>query len=282
MQRAADLSVNTYFVRLAEKVGVMNIANMAQRLGVTSLPMTGPDKVTPKDGTITLGVYDVSPIDMATAYATIAARGERCEPLPIVSVTRADGRPAPQMPQRCTRVLPPEVADTAAQILQGVVDHGTGTNAQLSDRPAAGKTGTTDSNAAVWFDGFTPDYAAVVVAADPRGAAYPLRNVLGISRMHGGDLPAKIWHDTLTVAEQGLPVRDFPIPGPIGLLSDQSTVPNVAGLDVQDAMSALEAAGLTVAPLPANSSGEVVTGTQPAAGAAVQDGQAITLQIQQP
>ena len=84
MVAATAGSVNTYFVQLEKKVGVPPVRDMAQRLGVRSPTLNGDDALV---GSLTLGSREVSPLDMATAYATIAAQGLRCYPKPVVSMT---------------------------------------------------------------------------------------------------------------------------------------------------------------------------------------------------
>jgi penicillin-binding protein 1A len=100
------------------------------------------------------------------------------------------------------------VAAAVTRILEANVRSGTGTAAALAGRPAAGKTGTTDSFADAWFAGFVPQLATVTWVGDPKKER-PLRNVHGIPGVTGGTLPAQIWHTYMTAALQGQPVEQF-------------------------------------------------------------------------
>ena len=109
-----------------------------------------------------------------------------------------------------------DTADTVTSVLRGVIDgpdpSRTGASASIG-RPAAGKTGTTESFGAAWFSGFTPQMAASVWVGDPRGNSYPLTDVTVNGRFYshvfGADLPASVWRTTMSGALQGLPALNF-------------------------------------------------------------------------
>jgi membrane peptidoglycan carboxypeptidase len=213
-------SVNTYYVQLEEKVGLENVKEMAIRLGIPAPRLTD---VGATSGSLTIGGYQVSPLDMATAYATLAAHGLHCPSYGAVSATGADGKPlALTPPAACEQVIPQSVADTVTSVLEGVITHGTGfPNASLYGRPAAGKTGTTDNYTAAWFVGYTPQLAAAVEAgniAGPKGN--PLTNVSAggryYSQVFGGDIPALAWSRTLTTALANQPWEPMPVPASAG------------------------------------------------------------------
>ena len=217
MNSATALSVNTYFIQLQEKIGVPAVVEMAIRLGVS------PDHL--KDipatkGDVTIGGEFVSPMDMATAYATIAAGGIRCEPRFATSIVDSSDQFVDVGTQpRCERVLAEGVANTASKVLEGVLINGTGRNAQIG-RPAAGKTGTNDGFSSAWFVGFTPQMAAAVAVGDPHGAfENPLVNVQADGRtwgrVFGGDLPAIIWGRSMKAAHASLPVQPLPQADPV-------------------------------------------------------------------
>jgi membrane peptidoglycan carboxypeptidase len=286
------MSVNTYFVQLEEKVGVPAVADMAVRLGMTSIPLTGPRRVGAREGSLTLGSREVSPLETAGAYATLAARGVRCTPTPLVSLDRGDGHGLVRTAPQCVRAVAPEVADAVTDTLRQVMTTGTGrANAALADRPSAGKTGTTQDNGAAWFVGYTPRAATAVWLGDPRGAAgHPLVGVLGRARMHGGDIPALIWHAVMAAEEKGKPPLAFAVPQPTALLAAQQQVPQVAGLDAALAARLLQDAGYRTAPAPVPASpapvpadagtgtaDAVVTATVPAAGTAAAPGSLVRL-----
>jgi penicillin-binding protein 1A len=152
----------------------------------------------------------VSPLDMASAYATLAAGGIYNEPTAIRRVV-VKGKPDDRWAthHRRTRVLSDGVASVVTRILEDNVRYGTGTGAALS-RPVAGKTGTTDKHADAWFVGYTPGVATAVWMGYTRGEI-PMENVHGIS-VSGGSFPAEIWRRFMDPALAGLPARDFPAP----------------------------------------------------------------------
>ena len=211
-------SVNTYYVQLEEKVGLQNVHDMALRLGI---PASRFDAKTfgPTSGSLTIGGYNMSPLDMATVYATLAARGLRCPSYGAVSATGPDGKPiALTPPAACQQVISQSVADTVTSVLEGVISHGTGyPNASLYGRPAAGKTGTTDNYVAAWFVGYTPQLAAAVEAGNIAAPnKKPLTNVSAGGRYYpqvfGGDIPALAWGRTMNTALANQPWATMPTP----------------------------------------------------------------------
>jgi membrane peptidoglycan carboxypeptidase len=211
-------SVNTYYIQLEEKVGVQSVADMAIRLGI---PASRLKDVGPNSGSLTIGAYVVSPLDMATAYATLAAGGMRCDPRGVLSATTPDGKPVQLTPPpACRRVISQTVANQVTSVLEGVITHGTGyPNASLYGRPAAGKTGTTDQHASAWFVGYTPQLSAAVEAGVIQGPfANPLKNIYAGGRYYGevfgGDIPALTWSQTLNAALANQPYA--PLPPPAG------------------------------------------------------------------
>ena len=199
IDQATAQSDNTVFVRLTLDLGDATIAKTAHLMGVTS-PLRSVD-------TIGLGVNPVSPLEMASAYATVAARGVYRQPYAVL-VTLSDGHiDRSWQPHASRQVIPAAVADEVTRVLQGVIGHGTGTAANPG-RPAAGKTGTTSALADAWFDGYTPDLAAAVWVGYPQ-ARVPMTHVHGI-RVFGGTFPAQIWRTFITAALKGQPQRGFP------------------------------------------------------------------------
>ncbi len=165
MYTGAAMSVNTYFVQLEMNTGMCRVTKMAKKLGVK---LGTPDRDivdyyqhTPS---FTLGSVEVSPLSMAEAYATFAARGIHCDPIIIETVTTRTKKKLEVPDGNCKRVMSKDVADGMNKLLAGVMTNGTGTRARTSDgRPQAGKTGTIDTNEAVWFAGYTPEVAGVAM-----------------------------------------------------------------------------------------------------------------------
>ena len=270
---ATDGSVNTAFVQLEEKVGVLPIAKTARAMGLgDSLPLSGPNAVTYKEGSLTLGARGFTPIQMAGAYATLAAHGLHCTPNAVAAVTLANGISLKVSPQ-CTQVLSTAVADTVTSLLAGVITSGTGTGAAVAGHTLAGKTGTTSNFGSAWFDGYTATTAMAVWMGDPRGVTYPLYNVAGVGAVYGGTLPAEMFKMAMTSILQGQP--DVPIAPPteIYLANASEVVPDVADLSVTNARALLQALGLVVTG-PING---VAGTTNPPAGTSVSRGDPVTL-----
>ena len=196
-------SVNTYFVWLAEQVGQDKVVEMAQRLGITF--RAEADARFARDnaanwGAFTLGVAATTPLDLANAYATVAAEGTYCAPVPVVSVTAPDGQRLPVGDPSCRQVLDPDVARAATDAARcpvgqqsafGQCNGGTATavNRILDGRPVAGKTGSSERAATETFVGFTPQVAVAGIAANPDdptdsvGSAVQARVIEAVARI---------------------------------------------------------------------------------------------------
>jgi penicillin-binding protein 1A len=193
------------YARLAIDVDPPAIADMARRLGVNQAHLSGGPA-------ITLGVDGVTPVEMASAYATFAAQGVYHTPHAVSSVSFASGAAPKVFPVKGKRVLQDGVAAEVTRILGENMVSGTGKGARMSDgRPEAGKTGTTDEYRDAWFCGFTPDLATCVWIGYPKGEIQ-LINVEGVSRVSGPTLPADIWHVFMDAALAGKPKTGFPDP----------------------------------------------------------------------
>ncbi|MDH4103767.1 MAG: penicillin-binding transpeptidase domain-containing protein, partial [Thermoleophilia bacterium] len=142
---------------------------------------------------IGLGSIAVSPLDLASGYATLAAGGVHAEPMAIRRVILADGREDTTarwgVPKR-RRAISEGTAAVVTRILEQNIQYGTGTRAAFG-RPAAGKTGTNEEHADAWFAGYTPDLATTVWLGFTKGEI-PMENVHGIA-VSGGTFPAEIW-----------------------------------------------------------------------------------------
>ncbi len=180
---------------------------MARKLGVRS-PLTVDGAVVPSIG---LGAMDVSPLDMASAYATLAAGGIYSEPMAIRKVILPDGEDKNAgwgKPKR-SRVISDGVAYTVTRILEENIDYGTGVGADYG-QPAAGKTGTTEEWSDAWFCGYTPRLGTTVWVGYPKGKI-PMESVHGIP-VTGGSFPAQIWRLFMSSAIGKLEPEEFPEP----------------------------------------------------------------------
>ena len=200
--KATELSVNAVYAQLVMDVGPDKVVSAAQRMGITS-PLDPYPSITL--GGLTIGV---SPLEMASAYGTLAAQGMAHRPFAVLRVVDRGGEVLKNEPVP-VRALEPEVANKATAVLERVVLNGTGRRAQGLGRPAAGKTGTTDDYRDSWFVGFTPQLSTSVWIGYPK-ARIPLLNIHGLPRVYGGSLPAEIWTRFMLVAHEGEPEIDFP------------------------------------------------------------------------
>jgi membrane peptidoglycan carboxypeptidase len=213
-------SVNTYWVQLEERVGAAAAVKMAQRLGLTWHTSIDTQLANPARantwGAFTLGVADTTPLEMAAAYATVAADGMFCKPLPVLSITRPDGHRLASARPQCTRAVSPAVARAAIDAMRCTTGYGgekgscggwsTAPDAYRTvGRPFAGKTGTTDSTRSAWFVGFTPQLVGAAFVADPDNPS----DVAGAGRDH---LPLNAVTLTIRDAMRGKPVRYFAPP----------------------------------------------------------------------
>lgn len=202
-------SDNTVYAQLTLDIGPKRVAEMAYRLGVRSPLTTKEGAYVPSLG---LGAIPVSPLDLASAYATIAAGGIYSKPMAIRKVVLGNGKTDTDagwgQPER-KRVISPGVAYTVTQILEQNMQSGTGTGAYFG-QPAAGKTGTTDNYADAWFCGYTPRLEATVWIGYPRGEV-PMLNVHGIA-VSGPTFPATIWRSFMLKAVGHRPPADFKEP----------------------------------------------------------------------
>jgi penicillin-binding protein 1A len=192
-------SVNTVFAQVIDEVGPGTVARVARRMGIRS-PLT---PVCP----LTLGTSAVSPLDMASGAATLAAGGIRCEPRSIRKVVSAEGKVLLLNRPRCRRVLPPEVAAAETAILEEVIRSGTGGAAAIG-RPVAGKTGTAQTFRDAWFVGYVPQLATAVWVGHAR-AEIPMPSVPGYGPGFGGVVAAPLWGAFMGEATRELPIQDF-------------------------------------------------------------------------
>jgi membrane peptidoglycan carboxypeptidase len=208
------LSINTYFVGLEEKTTQCAAADVASKFGLTR---GNGAKLGRDNPTFTLGTDEVTPLGMASAYSVFANHGVRCAPIAILAVTDRNGKGLSVPKASCTKVLDRKIADSVTSILSQVIDGPVSgrTGAPMSlGRDAAGKTGTINNSAAVWFVGFTPDLSAAVATYDPRGGyGHPMQNItIGghyYAQVFGRSIPGPIWKDAMRAALASTPRTNF-------------------------------------------------------------------------
>lgn len=190
-------SVNTATVRLALDVGLPKVVDAARSAGVASPLAPVPS--------LALGSYEVTPLELAYAYATLASGGTRYEPVPIYALLGADEEPLPVGAPRRTQELDPRAAFLVTYALEGVLERGTGRLARDRgiDFPAAGKTGTTDRHRDSWFVGYTPDVVCAVWVGYDSG---------GNTGLTGASGALKIWTRFMREIYPSSPPPAFPVP----------------------------------------------------------------------
>jgi penicillin-binding protein 1A len=178
------------------RVGPKVATEAANRYGILTPLKPVPSAV--------LGSNDVTAMDMASAYSTFANRGIRVPPVLVTRITRADGSVLFNHEHSQTKVLEAGIVDTLTSILEQAIQRGTGTRAKL-DRPAAGKTGTSNDNRDAWFAGYTPD----LVAASWVG--FDDFSPLGNSET-GGRAALPVWLEFMKGATAERPRAEFEMP----------------------------------------------------------------------
>ena len=231
-------SVNTVYAQLVTRVGPENVVKLAKDLGIRS-----PLNAVPS---IALGTQEVSVLEMATAYLTLANDGTRQDVRVIAKVEEGGTVLLDDKPANRTRVLPREVAQQVRAVLAEVVNRGSGVRAQLPNGGVWGKTGTSESYGDAWFVGGNEKLITAVWMGYPEGQSREMRRVHGFSTVSGGSLPAMIFRAFMlqaapgeaakTDAEPILDVRDLdpypsqretaPAPAPVGLTDDTGSTPS--------------------------------------------------------
>ncbi|MBO0841878.1 MAG: penicillin-binding protein [Nocardioides sp.] len=237
-------SVNTYFAQLEQFTGVCTPYKYAKKMGVN---LTNPTNEI--QAPFTLGVASVSPLEMAEAYATVAARGKHCDARPVTAILDSSGKVVKTYNAQCQQVMQAKTADAVNDVLRGVMEPGGfGQNLALNV-PSAGKTGTTNSNMAVWFDGYTPQLATIAMVAGANYEGHPIslngQYLAGgyIATAHGSTVAGPMWGDAMHPIEQYLKDINFHAPDPNVINGHTVDVPSIGGLSVDHAKAKLKAAG---------------------------------------
>ncbi|MET0306875.1 MAG: transglycosylase domain-containing protein [Solirubrobacterales bacterium] len=203
LQQATVASDNTVFAQLDLDVGPRQVKATAKSMGIES-PLDG----IPAEGIGGLRI-GVSPLEMADAYATLAAGGIHRNPIAIERVVFPGGRvDKPQRPAP-RRVVPEAVAYEVWRLLHDNITEGTGTAAYTGCPGQGGKTGTTDNYTDAWFAGFQPNLATAVWVGYPESNEIEMTSVHGTT-VFGGTFPAEIWHSLYAGGE--VPCEEFDEP----------------------------------------------------------------------
>jgi penicillin-binding protein 1A len=199
LREATARSVNGVYARVMAKLCPAKVVSMAKRLGVSVLASQA------QEPSIALGTANVTPLEMASAYATFADLGVYHQPVLFTRISH-HGKTLFESSTKGEQRISPDLAYQVTNVLKGVVQGGTGTAARLG-RPVAGKTGTTSDYRDAWFVGYTPQLSTAVWMGNPV-QEQPMTDVGGI-RVTGGSYPARIWHDFMAAALAGRPSLDW-------------------------------------------------------------------------
>ncbi|GAB2943154.1 transglycosylase domain-containing protein [Micromonospora polyrhachis] len=253
MWSAMGSSVNTYFVPLQQKVGAANVVEAAKKLGIKFLSAEDAKFADNKDaadmwGAFTLGVSAVTPLDLANAYASLAADGKHCEPIPVQEIRDHDGKKLDIANPRCDQAVKPEVARAAIDAARCPVGDRSATSRCRGataggvrgavGKPVAGKTGTTDAEKTAAMVVTTKQLSVAGILADPDWAQ--TTDVMS----HNIVNPAV--YETLRDAMKGKPSIEFTPPGSKTANGDQVSIPNVKCQSVDAARARIKDAGFDV------------------------------------
>ncbi|WBB78814.1 transglycosylase domain-containing protein [Micromonospora sp. WMMD882] len=256
MWGAFGRSVNTYFVPLQQQVGAKNVVKVAQKLGITfrsqeDLDLSATDEAANQWGAFTLGVSQTTPLELANSYATLAADGKYCEPIPVQKITGPDNKTLDIANPRCKQVVSTEVARAAVDAGRcplgdrSPTTRCTGATAGnvkgIVDAPVSGKSGTTDSEKTASLVAMTKQYAVAGIMADPD---WPQTNVKMKHNQKDGINPPV--YETLRDAMKGKERINFTPPSGKIITGDQRSIPRVRCESVDTARSRLKGAGFQV------------------------------------
>ncbi len=219
MRTALEKSLNAASVDLMMRLGYQPVIDTARKLGISA-----PLKPYPS---LALGTFDVTLKEMVSAYGVFANRGIYASPRLIKRVLDREGRVILESPSDLTDVLSPQAAYQVTNLMEGVIQRGTGRRARVLGRPAAGKTGTTDDYRDAWFIGYVPGLAAGV------WVGYDLPRSLG-SGEAGSRAALPIWIDFMKEALKGIPPSDFPVAEGIDLVEVDPATGLLAGPECAD------------------------------------------------
>jgi membrane peptidoglycan carboxypeptidase len=261
---ATQDSINVVFAQLILDIGPETVPPVASKMGITvDLPPVA---------SLATGSAEVSPLDMAVGYATLANGGTHCTPYTVQTILR-EGKTLYEHEANCERVLRPDIAHLITAMLERVPKYGTAAGAfsyGWGPWPVAGKTGTADLNKAVWFCGYTAQLSTAVWVGS-NGNPYSLGDVFG------GTVAAPIWRAYMVNVMSGLPVEGFPDAPD----TESGTVPDVVGFTSDEAIAALQAAGFraTLVDVDSTQPEGTVVAQVPGGGASADLGIAIRLDV---
>ncbi|QTD99626.1 transglycosylase domain-containing protein [Streptomyces cyanogenus] len=226
LRKAMEQSVNTPFVQLGVDVGMTHVRDVAKAAGILDQSMS--QNLNPS---FAIGTSTPSAIRMADAYATFAASGKQVDPYSVTAV-KINGVDAPSFvkPKPAPeQALDANIANNVTDVLENVIQNGTGQKARALGRTAAGKTGTTDENKSAWFVGYTRQLSTSVTMFRENPKDHKLLSMngtAGVDSIHGGDIPTLVWTEYMKAALKGSNDLGFPPATEIGKIQDEAGAPS--------------------------------------------------------
>jgi penicillin-binding protein 1A len=218
LRHALEKSINIATVKLLNDIGFESVIEMARRLGIRADLRPYPS--------MALGAFEVTLVEITSAYGTLANQGVHVAPHLIREVLASDGTALEQAEPEIVDAVTPQIAFVMNRLLEGVVTDGTGAAAAELGRPLAGKTGTTDDFTDAWFIGYAPDLVVGVwVGFDEKKSL--------VRRETGAQAALPIWKVFMEDAYAGRPPEDFPVPEGVSIIA----------IDGRTGLKASEAAG---------------------------------------
>ncbi|MDR2252762.1 MAG: transglycosylase domain-containing protein [Bifidobacteriaceae bacterium] len=244
---ATAASMNAAYAAMEYALDMCAIGDLLSRVGVHR----ADGSEWPLNASMVLGSGEISPLTMASSYATFASGGAYCSPTSIDAVIKPDGSVL-ELPERdCVKAVEKGVADGVNAALERVVSSGTGNQARLSGgRTVAGKTGTTNNNVAAWFCGYTPQLAAAVWTGYPdqsKSLSGKIGNSWYTAGAFGGGIAAPTFAEFMNVALDGAEKLTFDSPPSVIERGRMRPIPDVVGLTEKDATEKLRDAGFASA-----------------------------------
>lgn len=311
IREATVKSVNAVFARLIMDVDAKNVVDVAKKMGITSPIDPFPSIAL---GGLRIGV---SPLEMASAFGTLANQGIHNKPIGILKITNTKNEVIERSKKEEEQTLSQTTAYMVTDILSDVIKYGTGRKASIG-RPAAGKTGTAQNYQDAWFIGYTPDLATSVWVGHPQGQI-PMLRVHGI-RVAGGTFPAQIWAKFMHQALAEVSPSNFTRPTKAEMVKvtvctesnllatrycpttkrrsfikgteptkycdihqapESVTIPNVVGMSSSQAASTLHQAGFAVAmsTQPSEAPQDQVVSQSPSGDAPAEKGSVVTIVV---
>ncbi|WP_151773629.1 transglycosylase domain-containing protein [Streptomyces abyssomicinicus] len=237
LDKAMEQSVNVPFVQLGIDVGLDNTRKTAMDLGILEDSF---DSGNMNNASFSLGTSTPSAIRMADAYAGFASSGTHYEPYSVTKVIDAQRDvelPGFEEPEK-EEALEPAVADNVTKVLENVVQNGTAKALADLPFPNAGKTGTTDENKSAWYVGYTSELSTAVAMFRTNPKDKELLSMKGVGDLpsiHGGDIPADVWKEYMSVAMQDKDYKPqpFPAPAPLGTVYNPSPSPEPSASETE-------------------------------------------------